>query len=63
MARECKFKDNAQVKLTKSDRIIVVDTENPKLDKAAKEILEVMKRGLDLDYNITREEIYETDRY
>ena len=33
------------------------------IDKPAKEILAMMKKGLKIDHTQTREEIYETDRY
>jgi len=34
-----------------------------KLDAGTLELMKAMERGLDLDYKITREAVYETDRY
>lgn len=63
LARNYGFKDNSEILLQESDRRIVMDTRTKKIDKAGGEILAAMKKGLDLDYRITREELYETDRH
>jgi len=55
------FKDKSEVLLREADSMVVMDTSSPKLDKAARELLnmhfQLGGRG------ITRDEIYETDRY
>ena len=63
LVKAYKFRDKSEVTLREADRMIVLDKSNDSLDSAALEILDMMKTGLDVDYKITREEIYETDRY
>jgi antitoxin component of MazEF toxin-antitoxin module len=64
VARDYKLKDEQEVELRESDKMIVITTEKPKIDQAGQEFLELMKEGAHLGgKTITREEIYETDRY
>lgn len=55
------FKDKSEVRLREADRMVLIETSKPKLDKAARELLNMhFKLG---GRGITRAEIYETDRY
>jgi len=63
LVKNYKLKDGSEMRLREADRMIVADTNTTKIDKAGRELLDMMKKGLNLDYKITREEIYETDRY
>ena len=61
VARHYNLKDKTEVGLRESDRMIVITTENPRLDKAARDFLNLR---LDLGgMKFSRKEIYETDRY
>lgn len=56
-----KLKDRSEVRVRESDRMFVVQTEKPKIDKAGRDFL-------NLRFNLggkefSRAEIYETDRY
>jgi|GEM_PF-2102877 len=63
LVRSQGFKDESEVHMKARGRTIFLESKKVHLDKPAKEIVDAMKKGLDLDYRITREEIYETDRY
>lgn len=61
LVKQYKLKDQSEVHLRESDRMFVVETENPRMDKYTKEFLDMrFKLG---GKTVTREEIYETDRY
>lgn len=61
LAKNYKFKDNTEVTLREADKMVIMDTSRSKLDKYARELLNTHYHlG---GKGITREEIYETDRY
>lgn len=57
------FKDGSELTLRQSDRLIIMESKKRKLDAGTLELMKAMEGGLDLDYKITREGVYETDRY
>jgi antitoxin component of MazEF toxin-antitoxin module len=61
LVRERGFKDKSEVLLRESDDMIIMDTNKTRIDKAG-------KKFLNMSFNlggkgVSREEIYETDRY
>ncbi len=63
LVRAHKLKSGAGITLRESGDIVVMENRNRNIDKAGRELLEIMRRGLDIDCDFTREELYETDRY
>ena len=63
LVRSQGFKDESEVHMKARGRTIIMESKHIHLDKPAQELTAAMKKGLDLDYKMTREEIYETDRY
>jgi antitoxin component of MazEF toxin-antitoxin module len=61
LVRQCKFRDKTEVTLREADRMIIMDANRPKLDKDARDLLNMhFKLGVS---DFPRKEIYETDRY
>jgi len=61
LVKNYKLNDKSEVHLRESDRMIVVETQKQKIDKAGRDFLN-MRFNLG-GKGISREEIYETDRY
>ena len=61
VAKHYKLKDKSEVQLRESNRLIIIETENPRIDKAARAFLNLNLNLGGMEFS--REEIYETDRY
>ncbi|MBN2518051.1 MAG: hypothetical protein JXB14_04355 [Candidatus Altiarchaeota archaeon] len=57
------LRDGFELTLRQSDGLIIMKSKKKKMDSGTLELIKSMEAGLDLDYKITRDEIYETDRY
>ncbi len=61
LVRRYKFKDESEVRLRESNSLIIMDTNENKIDKYARRFL---SRRVNLGgETFSREELYETDRY